>query len=156
MLVTSNSATPWAVVHQAPLSMEFSRQEYWSELPFPSLGYLPNPERPRDWTQVSCIAGKFFTIWATGYCYLISEILQFPAHLKGKPKISKRPRASHCSSLPCSLQAHSASVTRASSCLLLELSLCTCYSLSRMLFPYIHKVHFLKPLLILSFQTTLI
>ena len=87
-------------------------------------------------------------------CYLISEILQFPAHLKGKPKIPKWPRASHCSPLPCSLQAHSASVTRAS-CLLLELSLCTCYSLSRMLFPYIHKVHFLKPLLV-SFQTTLI
>ena len=31
------SATPWTVAHQAPLSMEFSRQEYWSELPFPSL-----------------------------------------------------------------------------------------------------------------------
>ena len=31
------------VVHQAPLSMGFSRQEYWSGLPFPSLGYLPDP-----------------------------------------------------------------------------------------------------------------
>ena len=31
-------ATPWTVVHQAPLSMEFSRQEYWSGLPFPSPG----------------------------------------------------------------------------------------------------------------------
>ena len=29
---------------QAPLSMEFSRQEYWSGLPFPSPGYLPNPQ----------------------------------------------------------------------------------------------------------------
>ena len=37
-------ATPWAVAHQAPLSMEFSRQEYWSGLPFPSPGDLPNPE----------------------------------------------------------------------------------------------------------------
>ena len=36
-------ATPWTVAHQAPLSMEFSRQEYWSGLPFPSPGYLPNP-----------------------------------------------------------------------------------------------------------------
>ena len=35
--------TPCTVVCQAPLSMEFSRQEYWSELPFPSLGDLPNP-----------------------------------------------------------------------------------------------------------------
>ena len=35
---------PWTVVaHQAPLSMEFSRQEYWSVLPFPSPGDLPNP-----------------------------------------------------------------------------------------------------------------
>ena len=36
-------ATPWTVGYQAPLSMEFSRQEYWSGLPFPSPGYLPNP-----------------------------------------------------------------------------------------------------------------
>ena len=41
--VVSNSATPWIVAHQAPLSMEFSRQEYWSGLPFPPLGDLPNP-----------------------------------------------------------------------------------------------------------------
>ena len=34
--------TPWTVVHQAPLSMGFSRQEYWIELPFPSLGDLPD------------------------------------------------------------------------------------------------------------------
>ena len=36
-------ATPWAVAPQAPLSMGFSRQEYWSELPFPFPGYLPYP-----------------------------------------------------------------------------------------------------------------
>ena len=36
-------ATPWTVGCQAPLSMGFSRQELWSELPFPSSGYLPNP-----------------------------------------------------------------------------------------------------------------
>ena len=41
--VVSNSATPWTVAYQAPLSMEFSRQEYWSGLPFPSPGDLPNP-----------------------------------------------------------------------------------------------------------------
>ena len=34
---------PWVVAHQAPLSMEFFRQEYWSGLPFPSPGDLPNP-----------------------------------------------------------------------------------------------------------------
>ena len=39
----SNSATPWTVAHQAPLSMEFSRQEDQSRLPFPSPGDLPDP-----------------------------------------------------------------------------------------------------------------
>ena len=34
--------TPWTVACQAPLSMGFSRQEYWNELPFPSLGNLPD------------------------------------------------------------------------------------------------------------------
>ena len=34
---------PHAIAHQAPLSMGFSRQEYWSELPFPSLEDVPNP-----------------------------------------------------------------------------------------------------------------
>ena len=49
------SATPWTVAHQAPPSMEFSRQEYWSGLPFPSPGDLPNPGiEPRSpvlWTD---------------------------------------------------------------------------------------------------------
>ena len=36
-------ATPWTVAYQAPLSMGFSRQEYWSGLPFPSPGDLPDP-----------------------------------------------------------------------------------------------------------------
>ena len=41
--VMSDSATPWTVARQAPLSMEVSKQEYWSGLPFPSPGDLPNP-----------------------------------------------------------------------------------------------------------------
>ena len=42
-------ATPWTVVHQAPLSMGFSKQEYWSGLPLPSPGDLPNPGiKPRS------------------------------------------------------------------------------------------------------------
>ena len=36
-------ATPWAVAHQAPLSIGFSRQEYWSGLPFPFPGDIPGP-----------------------------------------------------------------------------------------------------------------
>ena len=41
--VVFDSATPWTVAHQAPLSMEFSRQEYRCGLPFPSPGNLPDP-----------------------------------------------------------------------------------------------------------------
>ena len=41
--------TPWTVVYKAPLSVEFSRQEYWSGLPFPSPGDLPDPGiKPRS------------------------------------------------------------------------------------------------------------
>ena len=43
---------PWTVAHQAPLSMGLFRQEYWSRLPFPSPGDLPDP---RDWTCVPCV-----------------------------------------------------------------------------------------------------
>ena len=51
-------AAPWTVARQAPLSMEFSRQEHWSGVPFPSPGGLPDP----DPTHVFCIAGRFFTV----------------------------------------------------------------------------------------------
>ena len=44
--------TPWTVALQAPLYMGFSRQEYWSGLPFPPLGDLPNPQM-RDQTLIS-------------------------------------------------------------------------------------------------------
>ena len=41
--------TPWTVAQQAPLSIGFSRQEYWSGLPFPPLGHLPDPGiKPRS------------------------------------------------------------------------------------------------------------
>ena len=41
--VVSDSATPGTAARQAPLSIGFSRQEYWSKLPFPPLGNLPGP-----------------------------------------------------------------------------------------------------------------
>ena len=46
---------------RASLSMGFSRQEYWSQLPFPSLGDL----QPRDWTYFSCIGRWILYHWAT-------------------------------------------------------------------------------------------
>ena len=42
-VMSDSSVTPWTVAHQAPLSMGFPRQEYWSGLPFPSPGDLPHP-----------------------------------------------------------------------------------------------------------------
>ena len=47
--VASNSVTPWTAACQASLSMQFSRQGYWSGLPFPSPGDLPDPGiKPRS------------------------------------------------------------------------------------------------------------
>ena len=51
-------ATPWTVAYQAPLSMGFSRQEYWSGLPFPSPGDRPN----QGIEPVSRIAGRRFNL----------------------------------------------------------------------------------------------
>ena len=49
LLVVSDFVTPWTVAHQAPPSMGFSRQEYWSGLLFPSPGNPPNPRiKPRS------------------------------------------------------------------------------------------------------------
>ena len=58
--------TPWAVDCQTPLSMEFSRQEYWNGWPFPSPGDLPNPGIKPVSLVSPALAGKFFTSWATG------------------------------------------------------------------------------------------
>ena len=61
--VASEFVTPWTVAHQAPLSVEFSRQEDWRGLPFPTVS-----SRLQDRTGVSCvscIAGGFFTTRAT-------------------------------------------------------------------------------------------
>ena len=57
------SATLWTIAHQAPLSLEFSRQEYWSGLPFPTSGDLPDPGiEPMS----PALAGGFFTIEPSG------------------------------------------------------------------------------------------
>ena len=56
--MSDSFVTPWTVASQAPLSMGFLRQEYWSGLPFPSPGDLPNPGiKPTS----PALAGGFFT-----------------------------------------------------------------------------------------------
>ena len=62
---------PWAVARQAPLSVEFSRQEYWSGLPFPTPGDLSNlgmePISP-------ALAGGVFTAVSSGKVLVIREM----------------------------------------------------------------------------------
>ena len=54
-------ATPQTVAHQAPLSMGFSRQEYWSGVPFPTPGDLPDPGVEPKSLSFPALAGRFFT-----------------------------------------------------------------------------------------------
>ena len=62
--------TPWTPAHQALQFMGFSRQEYWSGLPFTSPGDLPHPGMCFQ-TQISCIAGGFSTLCATAEAHLL-------------------------------------------------------------------------------------
>ena len=61
---------PWTIARQAPLSMGIlqARILEWGAMPSSR-----ESSRPRDWTWVSCIAGRFFTIWATSEAPLIEE-----------------------------------------------------------------------------------
>ena len=61
--VTPNSLRLY-IARQAPLSMEFSRQEYWRQLPFPSPGVLLNPEVKLMSLAAPTLSGRFFTIGA--------------------------------------------------------------------------------------------
>ena len=60
-VVPSSFASPCAVALQAPLSVGFPRQEYWSGLPFPSPGHLPDPGIEPASLVSSALAGGFFT-----------------------------------------------------------------------------------------------
>ena len=90
--MSSSFATPWTVARQAPLSMGFPRQEYWSGLPFPSLGDLPNPgcshwfcpltspallryywQMPFDWLSVlnPCLMTTYHSFCVAGFGLLM-------------------------------------------------------------------------------------
>ena len=59
--VVSDSLTPWTVAHQAPLLMESSRQEYWSGLPLPLPGDLPDLRTEPTSLASPALVGEFFT-----------------------------------------------------------------------------------------------
>ena len=64
--------TLWTVAYQAPLSMGFTRQEYWSGLSFPSPGDLLNPGIELDSLKSPALAGRIFTITWPGKLTLLS------------------------------------------------------------------------------------
>ena len=75
-------ATPWAVAHQAPLSLGFPRQEHSSELPFPSAGDLPDP----GIKPTSLVTGRFFATVPPGklkelYCKIKNIFFVFYVYL---------------------------------------------------------------------------
>ena len=65
ILVTYDSATLWTIAHQAPMSMGFSRQDYWSRLLCPPPGDLPNPGIGPACLTSPALAGGFFTTGST-------------------------------------------------------------------------------------------
>ena len=77
-LVVSDSATPWTVAHQAPLSMGFSRQEYWSGLPYSPPEDLPDPGIEPACLKSLALAGGFFTTsttWEAQRCTIYTNYL---------------------------------------------------------------------------------
>ena len=60
-IVADPFVAPWTVTHQDPLSMGFSRQEYWSGLPFPSPGDFPDPGIKPTSLVYPALTGRFFT-----------------------------------------------------------------------------------------------
>ena len=63
--MSDSFATPWTATLRASLSMGFSRQEYWSRLPFPTPGDLPDSRIEPTSLASPALAGRFFTVGAT-------------------------------------------------------------------------------------------
>ena len=73
------SSTLWTVARQAPLSVGFSRQEYWSELPFPPLGDLADPGIEPGSLMSSALAGRFFIAGVTWEAHSWLRHAYFPS-----------------------------------------------------------------------------
>ena len=79
--MSDSFVTPWTIAHQAPLSMGFPKQEYWSGLLFPDPGDLPNPKiKP-------ALAGEFSTTEPPGSPSLRSSSRQFWTSSFGVPDL---------------------------------------------------------------------
>ena len=64
------SLAPWTAAHPAPLSMEFSREEYWNGLPLPTPGNLPDPGMELTCRASPALAGGFFTTSASEILFI--------------------------------------------------------------------------------------
>ena len=87
-------ATLWIAAYQDPLSMGFSRQEYWSGLPFPPPGYLPDPGIKSAYPAPPALASKFFTTEPPGRrgpSHPSSQSLVFFLQMKNVRQISRVP-----------------------------------------------------------------
>ena len=69
--------TLWTATHQTSLSVGFSKQEYWSGLPCPPLGHLPDPGIEPVSPMSPGLAGRFFTTSATWEAYTHTHIILF-------------------------------------------------------------------------------
>ena len=69
--------TPWTLIHQPPLSMEFSRQKYWGGLPFSSPGELPNPGIKYSSLVFPALTGRLFYHWHSCQQLILSRF--FPS-----------------------------------------------------------------------------
>ena len=97
-------ATPWTVAHQAPVSLGFSRQEYWSGLPFPLPGDLPDPGTERAPLLSPALAGRFFTASTTHSRGLKYNLMSVPPrNFKNEQKLVKRSSFCILTNLPGSL-----------------------------------------------------
>ena len=69
-------ATPWTVAPQAPLSMEFSRQAYWIQLPLPSPGDLPDPriEPVSPALQAAALASELVVCWGPNKYSVLQQL----------------------------------------------------------------------------------
>ena len=85
-------AIPWTIACQASLSVGFSRWEYWSGLPFPSSGDLPNP---RDWTRICCVGSQMLYHWATREALFPRGCLQTLVQYLRPSSSNMIPEASH-------------------------------------------------------------
>ena len=74
--VMSDSVTPWTVARQAPLSMGFSRQQYWSGLPFPPPRDLPDTRIEPSSLEALALASRFFTTEPPGSPVAVIEVIK--------------------------------------------------------------------------------